>query len=258
MTASLVASAEVNTLARSGAMPSTLVSVRSLWSALASVSAVGRGWIALSLELAHSHRDEIGLARTVRRRNRIGRAGHDRHGQTEERNQKASQPVTSIHEKRTSLRAEHGETIPVHCAAIRLLASIAFTKALPADMTRFLVDEPVIFEGSGRGSPLHPCILDGGGNCKNQRKSPQGCKDARMQQVSVPSSARLHGTRHCRRASRFRTSIPRSSVSSEAAYEMRMWVSRRLKTFPGIIKQLCWMAAVTNSVPVPHGAFGKR
>ena len=35
-------------------------------------------------------------------------------------------------------------------------------------------------------------------------------------------------------------------------------LERGLNTLPGMISRLCWIASVTNSVPVPQGAFGKR
>ena len=61
-----------------------------------------------------------------------------------------------------------------------------------------------------------------------------------------------------RRASSLSTSTPRWSVSSSAAYEMRKCVSAELNTLPGMISRLCLIAAVTNSVPVPHGARGNK
>lgn len=52
-------------------------------------------------------------------------------------------------------------------------------------------------------------------------------------------------------------SIPRSIVSTLAAYERRKHSSRRLKTFPGMISVLYFeIAFSTNSVPVPQGVFG--
>ena len=52
-------------------------------------------------------------------------------------------------------------------------------------------------------------------------------------------------------------SIPRSIVSTLAAYERRKHSSRRLKTFPGMMSVLYFVIAFsTNSEPVPQGAFG--
>ena len=54
-----------------------------------------------------------------------------------------------------------------------------------------------------------------------------------------------------------RTSSPRLRVASSTAYEIRKWVSRRLKTLPGMIRRLWRIASATNSVAVPQGARGK-
>ena len=50
-------------------------------------------------------------------------------------------------------------------------------------------------------------------------------------------------------------SRPRFRVWSSTAYEMRKCVSRRLNTLPGMMSKLRRMAAATNSVAVPHGAW---
>ena len=62
--------------------------------------------------------------------------------------------------------------------------------------------------------------------------------------------------RRCR--SSLSTSTPRSSVFCSAAYEMRKCVSWLLKTLPGMISRLRAIASLTNSVPVPQGAFTNR
>ncbi len=46
-------------------------------------------------------------------------------------------------------------------------------------------------------------------------------------------------------------------MRSSTAYEIRKWVSRRLKTLPGMISRLRRMASATNSVAVPQGGAGE-
>ena len=51
--------------------------------------------------------------------------------------------------------------------------------------------------------------------------------------------------------------MPRSIVSSVAAYEMRKCVSARLKILPGMINSSRAIARSTNSLAVPLGTRGK-
>ncbi len=59
-----------------------------------------------------------------------------------------------------------------------------------------------------------------------------------------------------RLASRRRMSMPRSKVVSSTEKLKRKWLSRLLNVLPGMMSRLLRIASVTNSVPVPQGAFG--
>lgn len=58
------------------------------------------------------------------------------------------------------------------------------------------------------------------------------------------------------RANLRNTSMPRSSVASGAAKEIRKWVSRFEKILPGMINRSCSIARRTKSAAFPFGTLG--
>ena len=74
--------------------------------------------------------------------------------------------------------------------------------------------------------------------------------------IGVPRTTGLMSPIRRYLASLRRTSIPRSSIASLAAKEIRKWVSRLEKMWPGMTSNSLAIALATKSVALPEGTLG--